>query len=442
MGSRYLQPMTAELPPSPLLPRERPAGAPCRDADIIVIGAGAAGLACAHALAGDGFRVRVIEARDRLGGRAHTRLIEGLPLDLGCHWLHSAERNPWTAITEDLGFTLDRTPPPWEHEEIPTRFPLEAQSAYDRAQAAFRRRVKAHGSDAIDLPASDLLEPGNPWNPLIEAVSTYYSGAETAKLSTIDLAAYRDDGINWRIRQGYGAVVARYGRQCPVDLATRVTAIDHSGPRVAVETDRGTLQADAVVVTVPTPHIAGGHMAFRPELPGKRAAAEGLPLGLADKVIFALDEVGDLPIEGHATGRPDLAATGSYHIRPLGRPLIEGFLGGDHALTLELAGTTAAFDFAATELAGILGSGIRRRIRPLLATAWARDPDARGAYSYARPGRRADRAILAAPVDGRIFFAGEATSAEDYSTAHGAYESGMRAAREIREAFTTASSGA
>jgi monoamine oxidase len=179
--------------------------------------------------------------------------------------------------------------------------------------------------------------------------------------------------------------------------------------------------ADAVIVTVPTPLIAAQEVRFRPELTDKIAAASVLPLGLADKLVMAVEVPELLPMDGHLIGNPNRTATGSYHLRPFGRPLIEGFFGGRLAHELEAAGPGAFFDFAVAELVELFGSGIRARLRPLAETGWGRDPFARGSYSYAVPGRADARATLAAPVDGRVFFAGEACSRHDFTTAHGAY---------------------
>jgi monoamine oxidase len=134
-------------------------------------------------------------------------------------------------------------------------------------------------------------------------------------------------------------------------------------------------------------------------------------------------------------GASDRMATGSYHLRPLGRPIIEAFFGGAHARALEAEGPGAAAAFAIDELVGIYGAGLRRRVTVLAQTAWATDPWARGSYSHALPGRARDRAVLAAPVDGRLFFAGEACSPHAFSTAHGAWETGERAAQEVLAAL-------
>jgi monoamine oxidase len=144
-----------------------------------------------------------------------------------------------------------------------------------------------------------------------------------------------------------------------------------------------------------------------------------------------LGRAAPLPLDGHLICNPSKAATGSYHLRPFGRPLIEGFFGGRLAHELEAAGPGSFFDFAADELAGLFGSGIRLRLRPLVETGWGRNLFARGSYSYALPGHADARAALAAPVDDRLFFAGEACSRHDFTTAHGAYLTGVEAAEEV-----------
>jgi monoamine oxidase len=186
---------------------------------------------------------------------------------------------------------------------------------------------------------------------------------------------------------------------------------------------------------VPTPYIAEGRLAFSPGLPEKVQAAAGLPLGLADKAFLTLVEPEALPSDEHLFGRTDRTETGSYHLRPFGRPYVEVFLGGRNARNLEGEGPGALCAFAIEELTALLGSGARARLAPLGETRWASDPWALGAYSHALPGCGGMRAVLAAPVDGRIFFAGEATSPHAYSTVHGAWESGLRAADEAKAAL-------
>jgi monoamine oxidase len=169
-------------------------------------------------------------------------------------------------------------------------------------------------------------------------------------------------------------------------------------------------------------------------LPAKLTAASGLPLGLADKVMLALDDVGTLPKElpkdGSLRGATMRTAMGTYHLRPFGQPCIEGFFGGRFAQELEDAGDGALAAQSIDEIVALLGSDFRRKLKPLSESRWSHDPFAHGSYSHALPGHAGDRAILAAPIDGRLFFAGEATSPNFFSTAHGARDSGERAAGE------------
>ncbi|WP_373622124.1 flavin monoamine oxidase family protein [Methylobacterium sp. OAE515] len=412
-------------------------------ADVAIVGAGAAGLAAARRLSErrPELRIRVLEAAERTGGRAHTIVPPaiGAPLDLGCGWLHGAESNPWLPIAEALGLRVDRTPAPWDVQYRDLGFPPEDQTAYAAAAEAFAARQAAAARDPVDRPLAALLEPGNPWNPLLDAVSGYVSGAELADLSLHDSARYRVHGSDWRVADGYGRAVAAYGAGLPVTLGTPVTRIDHgvAGP-VRLETPRGTLQAGAVIVTVSTNVLAEGGLRFAPALPDKIAAAQDLPLGLANKVFLHLAAPEALPADGHLIGNPRSARTGAYHLRPFGRPVIEGYFGGALARDLERAGDAAAAAFALDELAGLLGAAFRRRASGLTVTRWGRDPSVRGSYAYARPGAAGQRAILATPVEGRLFFAGEATSPDAFTTVRGAYESGLRAADEVLSALDPA----
>jgi len=170
---------------------------------------------------------------------------------------------------------------------------------------------------------------------------------------------------------------------------------------------------------------------FTPALPAKTEAASDLPLGLAAKLFLALDRADEFPKDSRLFGHHDRSETGAYHLRPFGRPMIEAYFGGSHAWHLEAGGEKAFFDFAVGELTGILGQDFAKRVQPLGIHLWGHDPFARGSYSFARPGKADCRAKLAAPVDGRLFFAGEACSIHDYSTAHGAYLTGITAADQV-----------
>jgi monoamine oxidase len=403
--------------------------------DVAIIGAGAAGLGAAHALAGSGLSVIVLEARNRLGGRAWT--VQASPevtFDVGCGWLHSADKNSFVPIARQLNFELNNDLPPWSDRAFGDAFPEILRQDFVRAIDQFYDRASEAAEAGEDAPASRYLEPGNRWNPMIDAVSTYVNGCELDQVSLLDMEAYEDTYFNWRVRAGYGTLIAAYGAPCPVALNCNVTLIDHSGQRIRIETSQGALIADKVIVTVPTNLIANEAIRFRPRLPAKVDAAAGMPLGVDDKVTLALSDAEAFPREGNLRGATMRTAMGTYHIRPFGQPCIEGFFGGSFARELEAAGEGAIAAQSIDEIAGFLGNDIRQKLKPLYESRWAHDPFARGSYSHALPGHSGDRAVLAAPVDGRLFFAGEATSPNFFTTAHGARDSGERAAQEVLSA--------
>lgn len=398
-------------------------------ADVAIVGGGAAGVGAARRLAGRGLSVLLLEASDRLGGRGRTMATDGMALDLGCGWLHSAERNPWVAIAAERGFAVDRTPTAWGKQWRDLGFPPDERAAAD---AAFARFDAALADPPASDRAADVLRPGDPWNPWLEALSGYINGARLADLSIADYRAYDDAAseTNWRVPGGYGALIAA---ACPagmVALSSPVEAIDLGGADVRLSGPRGTVTARAAIVTVSTAMLAGGAIRILPEPADHLDAAAALPLGLADKLFLAVEGDIGLPADGHLIGDPRSACTGSYYLRPFGRPVIEGFYGADGAAALARTGLAGAADFAIGELAALLGNDVRRRLTLVAGSRWGRAAFVGGSYSHALPGRAAARGMLARPIDARLFFAGEATHATDFSTAHGALASGIRAAEE------------
>ena len=398
--------------------------------DVAVIGAGAAGLAATRRLRAAGLDVLCLEARDRIGGRAHTLATDAGPVDLGCGWLHSGDRNPWTGLADRLGFSVDKGEPPWARPPVGVLSAAEFEG-FQAAQAGLDHRLAEAAAAGREGAADEHLQPDCRWNPLLDAVSSWYNGAELDRISVLDYDAYADDDVNWRAPDGYGALIAAYGEGVPVRLDTPVTLIDRSGPELRLETGGGELLAGAVVLAVPSPVLAEERLRIAPRLPEVLDACAGLPLGLANKVVLLLEQPASLPIEGGLFGRADTRETGSYHLRPFGRPLIEVFLGGRWAGALEGEGPGAATAFALEELSAVFGSGLRRRARPLAETGWGADAWSLGSYSHASPGQAGARALLREPVEDRIVFAGEHCSAEDFSTAHGAYQSGIDAAERL-----------
>jgi monoamine oxidase len=399
------------------------------DTDIVVIGGGAAGIAAARRLHEAGRATVLVEARGRLGGRGWTIQAGGEPIDLGCGWLHSAEGNDWGKIAQAQGLIFDRSPPYWQRPHVPIGLSPEAFRDFQSAMGAYFARLSDAAQRTADVAASDALDPAGRWNGLIRSVLAYISGADAERLSARDFENYEDTGVNWRVVQGLGAAIARHGAGLDVLYDAPVTRIDHSGKRLRLETGRGAISCDKAIVTIPTSVIAENENLFSPALPDKTEAAAGLPLGLADKLYLALDNAEEFTRDTRLFGHTD-RLTGSYTLRTYGRPQIECYYGASLAADLERGGDDAFFACAREDLTRHLGSNFAKRIRPLAVHRWGADPFARGSYSFALPGKAECRQILAEPVEGRIFFAGEACSAHDYSTAHGAFRTGVIAAEQ------------
>ena len=427
--------MTRSASPSkPVLPAE---------VDVVVIGAGSAGLSAARRLAATDLSVVVLEARDRLGGRAHTvphRIVQhrggsqAVGLDMGAGWLHSADENVMAVMGRAAGFTIDETPPPWRQAAFNLGLTGADAAAFGEAFTAFDDRVAEAVAKGEDWPASDLFAAPDTdegrWNAHMDAISGALNGAKFAEVSSADYDAYRDTGVNWRVGEGYGRLVSHLGRAAPVVLDCPVTRIDRTGARLVVHSAGGTVEARAVVLTVPTNLIAAEAIRFDPPLPALAEAAAGVPLGLATKLHMRVEGAGDFPADSQLWGRTDTAQTGGYHLRPFGRPMIEAYFGGDLAWGLEGEGEAAFFDFAVGEIVGLLGSDFRRRLTPVATSMWGAEPWSRGAYSHCLPGHAGDRLRLKQPVENRIFIAGEATADAFYGTVHGAWMEGERAAVE------------
>ena len=403
--------------------------------ETVIVGGGAAGIAAGRRLQNAGIKCLTLEARPRLGGRAWTIVDpSGFPIDLGCGWLHSADRNPWVTIAEEQQRTIDKTPPPWRRRSLPLGFPPGGQQDFLKSQEEFFARVGERARMEPDVAVAELLTLGGRWNNLINAIATYISGAELDRLSARDFENFDDTGVNWHIVEGYGATIAACGDALPARLNCPVHKIDHSGKRLKIETPDGTITADQVIVTLPTTVLAESDGFFSPSLPDKMTAAQNLPLGLADKLFLSLEHAEEFEKDSRLFGATDRTATATYHLRPFGRPQIEVYFGGRCAADLEASGESAFFDFAVSQLVDLLGSKFAQRVKPIRIHRWRADPFARGSYSYAIPGMSDCRAVLAAPVDDRLFFAGEACSRGDFSTAHGGWETGVAAAEQVLHA--------
>jgi monoamine oxidase len=414
------------------------------DVDVVIVGGGAAGIGAARRLAQSNLSTLLLEADSRLGGRAWTHEIAGVEHDLGCGWLHSAERNSWASIATANNIPVDKARAAWGTQYRDLGYSRAEQIEARRQFSDWARRLAA-APPASDC-AADALDPDAAWNPSIRSVVSFISGAVLERLSAADFVAYDDASTdsNWRVPGGYGALIARsFPHGVELRLGTPVDSIAFAPHGVTLTTTPdGRVRARAVILTVSTAVLAGETINLPLELAAWREAARHLPLGRNEK--FFLEIVGDAPFETetHVLGNPRDASSGAYYIRPFGRPVIEAFVGGEGARVLDEGGIAAGFAFAIDQLSTLFGASVRRNLHPLVASSWSRSVRVGGAYSYALPGHAGKRGMLARPCEQRVFFAGEATSAADFSTAHGAYDSGVRAADEVLGVLREESLGA
>lgn len=410
------------------------------DFDVVIIGGGAAGIGAARALAASGRSTLMLEASARLGGRAWTLEIAGQRLDLGCGWLHSADRNSWVRVAEEAGAEIDRRRPAWGVQYRNVNFSPGEQRAAHAAFDAWLRRLSAAPPQS-DC-AADALPPGGEWNGYLQAISGFISGAPLERISVADYLAYDDaaTGSNWRAPQGYGdLIVASLPFRTVLRLSTPVEAIEIEPRGLALKTRFGAVHARTAILTVSTHVLASGAVKLPDALDAWGEAASSLPLGRNEKLF--LEVLGQSPFapETQVLGNPRDERTAAYYIRPFGRMAIECFFGGEGARMIEENGPAAGFEYAIDQLAALFGTEARRNLRPLVASCWSRTSGIGGGYSYALPGQAAARRRLASPFEDRLFFAGEATNAQDFSTAHGAHDSGVRAAREALAALQSRS---
>jgi monoamine oxidase len=400
--------------------------------DTVIIGAGAAGIAAARRLVAAGQQVMVLEARNRVGGRAVADRSLGAPMDLGAAWLHFAEENVWTRLADELGFTVLRREPGWGAAAgIGGRDPSNAErAAAEAGYARYCSLIEAAAAAGHDVPLSDVL-PEDDYRARFDATMTWAVGAETRQISTLDLARYADSPHNWAVRESLGAVVAAGAANLPIRLGAEVTAIDWSGSIIRIDCSSGRVEARAVVITLPTSVLARGALRFTPQLPVTLVDAfHSVPLGVVNKVFFRL-AAGQFPdsISRYFIGTDRSSRTCSYQVYPAEQPLLCAYFGGELSWELEQRGELV--QFAREELRGIFGSRFVSELGASVATAWGSDPHANGSYSAARPGKAACRKILGMPVHPRLLLAGEACSIHHYGTVHGAWLSGVAAAERL-----------
>jgi len=414
------------------------------DVDVVVIGAGIAGVTAAQDLLKEGLSVTVVEARDRIGGRAYTESDTfGVPYDHGCAWLHSANKNPLTKLVRNAGFeTYDEEDKEWwlylDGDEADDDGYEALEDAYESLERAMERIEDK--DNPVDTSVYEARRPKDRFGRIAHAISGPFEyGEETDRVSVLDVQSQIGTGVEWMVPQGMGAAIFKALGPVPVSLKTTVSKVDWGGKTIKVETSKGTLTCKAIVSTVPTEIIADGTIAFSPALPDwKTQACRDVPMGVLDKIALQFNKNVFDEAEGNTVYEQD-GADGQiwdHLVRPFDLNLTVTFLGGDFSRDLTKQGDQAAFDVALDSLVNIFGSSVRGAFVKGHYTKWDADPFARGAYSYAKPGKHKSRKKVAAPVDDRLFFAGEACDQKWATQAAAAYLTGQRAAKSIVSELT------
>lgn len=423
-----------------------------RSRRVVVIGAGMAGLACARKLAAAGVETVVLEARDRVGGRIVTdRRWPGMAVDLGAAWIHGVSGNPVTALAREAGARRAATSYQASAAYGPGGEAVDIDADVARMEGLIDEAREETSDRDEDVSLKEAIEAHPRHRRLDEhgrmllthVVNAQYELEYAGDWSELSAWSLDEDsgfgGADALFPDGYDAVPAFLARGLDIRLAKVVTAVSIAGKGAAVRlADGEVVSADQVVVTVPLGVLKAGAIAFEPALPlGHREAVDGLGFGVIEKCCLRFEKPfwpADVDWVEFVSGRRDEWAEWLSLARATGTPVLVGFQGGAPARALAALYDGAVVDAALGALRAMFGKKMSAPAGAIV-TRWAADPFARGAYSFNAVGSDgAMRRALAEPVDGRLFFAGEATSADYFATTHGAYLSGLAAADAVLSA--------
>jgi monoamine oxidase len=402
--------------------------------DIIVVGAGAAGIAAARRITAAGRRCVLVEAADRVGGRCVTDTATfGVPFDRGAHFIHSPDVNPLAKLAPRAGFEI-RASSSGQRLRVGRRNAREGEmedylAAVVRASHAIGDAArKGEMASAQALPR-DLGD----WRSTVEfTLGPYGCGKDLTEVSAVDFAKEAERDVDAVCPRGLGALLAKLAEGLPLVLSAPVTRIEH-GRLVEVQAGKTYLRARAAIVTASTNVLAAGGIRFEPELPRRVLDALGrLKLGSYDHVALELpgnplDLQRDELVFEKSTGKRTAALLANVN----GSSLCIVDVAGSFGRELAAQGEAAMVAFALDWLTSLYGADLRKAVKRTAATRWNEAPFALGAFSSASPGGQPARRVLMEPLRNRIWFAGEAVHETQWGTVGGAWESGERTAEAV-----------
>jgi monoamine oxidase len=403
-----------------------------READIVVIGAGAAGVAAARRVMATGRNVVVIEAASQIGGRCITDSSTfDTPFDRGARWMYNPDANPMIRLARSVG--LDVLPAPKGQKMRIGRRNARAGETEQFLAALVRanRAIDEAARGKLDTSCASVLPKDlGDWAGAAEfLLGAGFAGKDLRELSAIDKGRAQDRNAAIACRHGLGTLITRLGEQAPVALSTPASRIAWSNRDVSVETQAGKISARAAIVTVSTNVLTSGAIKFAPDIPKRTLdAASKLSLGSYDRIVL------QLPGNPLGLSRDDMLVEQSNSTRTAlmfanigGSSLCSIDVGGSFGRDLSGQGEKAMADFAREWITKLFGSEAASAVQKTSVTRWNASPYVMGAMSAASPGGQLSRKILSEPV-GNVFLAGEATHETLWGTVDGAWESGERAA--------------
>lgn len=432
MTRRHFLSASAALAVTPALSGGRAGAAPLpREADIVVVGAGAAGIAAARRIMAANRRVIVVEASDQIGGRCQTDVSTfDVPFDRGARWMHNPDTNPMIKLARSAGLDVT-TAPQGQKIRIGRRNARPGEIEEFLAALVRANRAIDDAARRFDVSCASVLPKDlGVWANTAEFVlGASFSGKDLKDISVGDKSRAQDRNTAIACRQGLGTLIAKLGEQVPVALSTPANRIVWGTRDVSVETSSGKILARAAVITVSTNVLAAGNIKFASELPKRTLdAASKLSLGSYDRI--ALQMAGNplgLARDDIVVEQSNSMKTALIYANVGGSSLCSIDVGGSFGRELSAEGEAAMVAFAKEWLVKLFGSDAAAAVKKSSATRWNAAPFALGAMSAAGPGGQLSRKVLSEPI-GCMYLAGEATHETLWGTINGAWESGERAA--------------